>query len=372
MYAVQIRNRMRQVVLALAAVALVASAAGAAERERIRVPVGRGEVITSTDDVRTVAIAEPKIADAAVGSQKTVVVNAKSPGITTLVVYNEGARFKVYDVEVYVPSGEKLVALKVNVSELTDQAQKQLGFDYNFDVTSTVPWLDGTLSGGLFVEKTGVGARDGVLEYFRTRGDLALATQWKALEETGDIRTLANPTLIAKSGAKATFLSGGQFPIPVASGSGASVGGNVVQTITIEWKEFGVRLNFTPTVMEDGSVMLEVAPEVSSLDFTTPLKLSGFEVPVINTNKASTTVHLKPGEHLVLGGLKYNTAFKSVRRVPILGHIPLLGFFFTATSTDNAEKNLLITVSPEMIAAASTPPELPTDGTIPGIFNPKK
>lgn len=372
MLAVQIWKPMRRVVLALAALALVASAAGAAERERIRIPVGRGEVISSADDVRTVAIAEPKIADAAVGSAKTVVVNAKAPGVTTLVVYNEGARFKVYDVEVFVPSGEKLVALKVNVSELSDQAQRALGFDYSFDVTSSVPWLDGSLGGGLFVEKTGIGARDGVLEYFRSGGDLALATQWKALEETGDIRSLANPTLIAKSGTKATFLSGGQFPIPIASGGGATVGGVTTQTITVEWKEFGVRLNFTPTVMDDGSIMLEVAPEVSSLDFTTPLKLSGFELPVLKTNKASTTVNLKAGEHLVIGGLKYTTSLKSVRRVPILGHLPLLGFFFTATATETAEKHLLISVSPDLIAAASTPAELPTDGTIPGIFDPKK
>lgn len=372
MLAVQIRNPMRRAVLALAALALVASAAGAAERERIRVPVGRGEVITSTDDVRTVAIAEPKIADAAVGSAKTVVVNAKAPGITTLVVYNEGARFKVYDIEVYIPSGEKLVSLKVNVSELSDGAQRELGFDYNFDVTSTVPWLDGSLSGGLFVENTGIGTRDGVLQYVRTSGDLALSTQWKALEETGDIRTLANPTLIARSGSKATFLSGGQFPVPIASGGGATISGVATQTITIEWKEFGVRLNFTPTILEDGSVLLEVAPEVSALDFSTPLKVSGFEVPVIRTNRASTVVSLKPGEHLVLGGLKYQTTVKSERRVPILGQIPLIGFFFRAMSSTVADKNLLITVSPDLIVAAATAPELPTDGSIPGTFDPKR
>ena len=101
--------------------------------DRIRIPVGRGEVVTSNDEVRTVAIAEPKIADAAVGSSKTVVVNGKAPGITTLVVYNEGARFKVYDIEVYTPNGDKQVALHVRIAEVNDNAARELGFDYYGD-----------------------------------------------------------------------------------------------------------------------------------------------------------------------------------------------------------------------------------------------
>src|SRR6266496_2603638 len=107
---------------------LWASLAGAQTRDRIRIPVGRGEVVTSNDDVKTVAIAEPKIADAAVGSARTVVVNAKSPGITTLVVYNEGARFKVYDVEVFTPNYDKQVLLRVRIAEVNDKAAKELGF----------------------------------------------------------------------------------------------------------------------------------------------------------------------------------------------------------------------------------------------------
>ena len=368
MFSRKIQSTMRVAPIVALLIAALAGVGAAAERERIRIAVGRGEVIASPDEVRTVAIAEPKIADAAVGSQRTVVVNAKAPGLTTLVVYNEGARFKVYDIEVFVPGSETMVAVHCNVSELTDNANRALGFDYTGEVTSTVPWLDGSLGGGLFVEKTGVGARDGVLTYIRSKGDLLLSAQWKALEETGDIRTLANPTLIAKSGEKASFLSGGQIPIPIASG--AAVGG--LTTITIEWKEFGVRLNYTATATEDGSIDLLVAPEVSSLDFTTPLKVGGFELPVLRTNKASSMVRLRPGEHLMIGGLKYKTSLKSVRRVPILGHIPLLGFFFKATTNDIQEKNLLITVSPETIAAsASAIPPL-TDGKVPGIYDPQK
>lgn len=371
------RRMLTMRVALLALLAVVTGVAAADARERIRIATGRGEVIASQEDVVTVAIAEPKIADAAVGSQRTVVVNAKSPGITTLVVYNQGARFTVYDVEVYEPGAERLIALHCNVSELTDKATHDLGFDYAGQVTSTVPWLDGTLSGGLFVQKTAPGVRDGILDYVRTKGDLMLSTQWKALEQTGDIRNLANPTLVARSGAKATFLSGGQFPVPVANGgvatatSGTTVV-NAVSSVTIEWKEYGVRLDFTPTLLEDGTLELEVKPEVSELDFTTPLKLNGFDIPIINTNRASTTVLLKPGEHLVLGGLHYKKTFKSVRRIPILGHIPLLGFFFTSTGSDVQERDLLITVSPEMMASSATRIPPLTEGTVPGTFENRK
>lgn len=356
--------------VALMLAALVGSASAAAER--IRIPVGRGEVIQSADEVKTVAIAEPKIADAAVGSQRTVVVNAKTPGITTLVVYGEGARFKVYEIESYVPGSERMVALHCTVSELTDGAERQLGFDYLFDVTSTVPWLDGNLSGGLFIEKTGAGIRDGVLAYTRTAGDLFLSTQWKALESTGDIRTLANPTVVARSGEDATFLSGGQFPVPIATGGGVSTGTSIVQTVTIEWKEFGIRLNMKPTMLEDGTMNLKVEPEVSALDFSTPLKVSGFEVPIINTNKTSTTVVLRPGEHLMIGGLKYQKSAKAVNKIPILGDIPLLGFFFSSTHTRVESRNLLITISPETITASATAIPAISDGKVPGIYDPEQ
>jgi pilus assembly protein CpaC len=358
--------------VALIAALMVAALAGVASAaaERIRIPVGRGEVIQSPDEVKTVAIAEPKIADAAVGSQRTVVVNAKSPGVTTLVVYGEGARFKVYEIESYVPGSENLIALHCNVSELSDAAERQLGFDYLFDVTSTVPWLDGNLSGGLFIEKTAAGVRDGVLAYTRTAGDLFLSTQWKALESTGDIRTLANPTVVARSGEQATFLSGGQFPVPIATGGGTGTGTAIVQSVTIEWKEFGIRLNMKPTMLEDGTMHLVVEPEVSALDFSTPLKVSGFEVPIINTNKTATTVILKPGEHLMVGGLKYQKSAKVVSKIPILGDIPLLGFFFSSTHTKIESRNLLITISPETIAASANAIPNLSDGKVPGIYDP--
>src|SRR5262245_2144871 len=158
-------GKLQQWTLCLSLTALLSGAAigvvvAAEPTKTLRIPVGHAEVVVSNDDVRTVAIAEPKIADAAVGSQKTVVVNGKSEGVTTLVVYNEGARFQVYEVEVYVPNGEKQVALHATVSELSKKAARQLGFDLSGEITNTVPWLDGTLGGAFLTEKAG-GSRDG-------------------------------------------------------------------------------------------------------------------------------------------------------------------------------------------------------------------
>ncbi|MBI1796299.1 MAG: pilus assembly protein N-terminal domain-containing protein [Candidatus Eisenbacteria bacterium] len=356
---------MRAAATVLMGITFVVGAAAAETHDKIRIPVGRAEVVTSTEDVRTVAIAEPKIADAAVGSQKTVVVNAKSPGITTLVVYNEGARFKVYDVEVFVPNGTKQVALHVRVAELNNEAKKEVGFDWFGTGTSSSPWLDGALEGGLYTTKVSdpsiplsVGpGTDGFLAYAKNNGMWSLQTQWKALEEKGDLRTLANTTLMARSGDKATFLSGGEIAIPIASGAAAGL-----STVTIQWKEFGVKLEFTPTVEENGSISLNVAPEVSQIDFSNPLRLSGFVVPTLITRKASTTVNLNAGEHLVIGGLKQNDKTKVVKRVPVLGQIPLLGFFFTNTRTENVDHDLLVVVSPEIVETAATAlPALPTD-----------
>ena len=363
MFARNVKSAMRSgvgVMVALVALAAVADAQG---RDKIRIPVGRAEVVSSTDDVRTVAIAEPKIADAAVGSQKTVVVNAKSPGTTTLVVYNEGARYKVYDVEVFIPNGQKQVALHVRVAEVNNNDGREIGFDFLGQHLGS----GGFWQGGLYTTKVSspsipltVGpGTDGFLHYEPEDGNWFLQTTWKALEESGDLRTLANSTLMAKSGEKASFLSGGEIPIPIASG-GTGAGG-VVQ-VTIEWQEFGVRLNFTPTVEENNSITLKVAPEVSQIDFSNPLALSGFNVPSLISRKASTTVNLNAGEHLVIGGLKQMEKVKVVKRIPGLGRIPLLGLLFTNTRTENVERDLLVVVSPELVEAASTTlPALPTD-----------
>lgn len=352
-------------------VVLVACVSCAFAAETLRVEVGKALVVPSPEEVKTVAIAEPRIADAAVGSARTVVVNGKAPGTTTLVVYNEGGRYQVYDVIVDERHEEKQVILHVHVSELNKSAVRELGLDFLGSGQSNVPWLDGSLEGGLYTTKVEspsipltVGpSTDGFLSYLRNDGRLSLQTTWRALEQKGDIRTLANPTLVAKSGDSASFLAGGEFPIPIAQGGGASAGSNVVTTaITIAWKEFGVRVKFAPVVNTNGVITLHVAPEVSQIDFTNPLIISGFRVPVIITRRATTTVDLHEGEYLVIGGLKQKDTNKSIKRVPVLGQIPLLGLLFSTKRTETTERELVFVVTPEIMQSGSTRmPPLPTD-----------
>jgi pilus assembly protein CpaC len=346
--------------LALTCAAVSSRAEG---RERIHIAVGRAEVVTSDDDVRTVAIAEPKIADAAVGSARTVVVNGKAPGITTLVIYGQGAHFSVYDVDVYVPNGGRQVQLGVKVAEVDDQARRELGFDLLGTVSN--PGLKGVLTGGLYTAKVTnplapftVGPEaDGFTRYEKSDGSLKLQATWKALEDKGDIRVLAQPTLVARSGERATFRSGGQIPVPVAT----TTSGNGYPTVTIEWKDYGVMVDFTPIVEEDSSITLRVDPRVSQLDYSNALTSAGYQIPAIVDRLVSTTVNLKRGENLVIGGLKQTDRVHTVQRVPILGVIPLVGFFFSHTITNNVDHELMIVVAPELIATSAAKPVLPTD-----------
>jgi pilus assembly protein CpaC len=368
------RSNLRDVIRALAAglVLTVVSAAvvHAQTREKIRIPVGHAEVVPSTEDVRTVAIAEPAIADAAVGSARTVLVNAKSPGSTSLVVYNEGGRYKVYDVEVYAINGDKQVQLHVQVAELSDNALRELGFDLTGSGKNNVKWLDGSLAGGLYTGKVGAPtlpipgpsgqpdvSADGILKYARNDGRLALQAQWHALETKGDIRVLAHPTLVTRSGEKASFLAGGEVPFVTQV---ASAGGGIFSTT---FKEFGVKLDFTPTVQEDGKIMMKVAPEVSEPDFTLGSSggVSGGFIPGFRTRKASTSVLMDAGEYLAIGGIRQTTTSKVRRRVPFIGQIPLLGLLFTSTRNESSGRELLIVVEPELVTPGTTMPPLPTD-----------
>jgi len=367
----KLRVAVRLTVLAGLALALAGPVAAA---ESIRVAVGHAVVVPSDGEIRTVAIAEPNIADAAVGSERTVVVTAKAPGSTNLIIYNENGRYTSIAVEVYAPSTRKQVLLHVIVAEVNEQAKRQLGFDIVGAGTNFTRWIDGTLEGGLFTTKVQnpsipltVGPNtDGILTYDRNDGRLSLQAAWQALEQNGAIRTLANPTLVARSGEKASFLAGGEFPVPIAQSSAvsASASGSVLVgsgSVTIEWKEYGVRVEFTPTVLDDNTVALKVAPEVSSLDWSTPVELSGFNVPVINTRKTSTSVDVRSGEHLVIGGLKQTDKIRTVKKVPLLGDIPLLGLLFKSTVTETAERELVVIVSPEIVSPVRELPELPTD-----------
>jgi pilus assembly protein CpaC len=328
----------------------------------LEVGVGQSIVLEMNEDVSTVSIADPKVADAAVGSARTVVVTGKASGITTLVVWEEGGQHTLYKVTSVDSRGSQQVLLQCKVAELNEQRLSEFGLDWIASGSSSK--LDGVLSGGLFVTKVEtpfnpliIGpTTDAFSTYRKSDGSLTLLGTLRAMEQKGAARTLASPNLVALSGDSASFLAGGEFPVPVAK-SATDQG----ISITIEWKEFGVRLAFIPTVLDSNRIRLYVAPEISQPDNTHAVLLNGYVVPGIVTRRISTTVEMRDGEVLVIGGLKQHDVTKTTSKFPILGDIPLVSLLFKHTKTETIERDLVIVVSPQIVRqlARTFPRNLP-------------
>jgi len=168
-----------------------------------------------------------------------------------------------------------------------------------------------------------------------------------ALEEKGLVRRLAEPNLIALSGDSARFLAGGEFPVPVAS---TSQGG--VPTITIEFKKFGVELAFIPTVLSRGVINLRVEPSVSELDFTNAVTISGTTIPALTRRDARTTVELRDGQSFAIAGLLQSRNERELAQVPWLGSVPVLGTLFRSSAYLQNETDLVLIVTPRLVAPA--------------------
>jgi pilus assembly protein CpaC len=179
----------------------------------------------------------------------------------------------------------------------------------------------------------------------------------EALEENQYLRTLAEPTLVAMSGEKASFLAGGEFPIPIAN---AGVGG--ATQITIEWKEFGVRLNFLPTVLGDGTIRMQVAPEVSDLSDVGAVELEGFRIPSLLTRRAATTLSMRSGQTFAMAGLMDKNIAARSQKVPGLGSIPILGRLFSSVRYERGETELVVLATVELVEPMDTQADLPVPG----------
>jgi pilus assembly protein CpaC len=179
-----------------------------------------------------------------------------------------------------------------------------------------------------------------------------LETVITALKTQGEFRSLAEPNLVSIEGQQATFLAGGEFPYPVVQGA--------TGTVAIQFKEFGVRLNFTPHVTNIGTIRLHVAPEVSALDFANGLTFGGFQIPALLTRRAETNVELRPGQVIAIAGLIDNSLLQEWQKIPLLGDLPILGAFFRSRSVRDRNTELLVLVTPHLVEPAETPPPLPS------------
>ena len=176
----------------------------------------------------------------------------------------------------------------------------------------------------------------------------------KALSNRGLFQSLAEPNLVAESGKEASFLAGGEFPVPIAQGSGANIG------VSVQFKEFGIRLNFTPTVTGD-RVHLKVRPEVSTLDYGNAVVLSGFRIPSLQTRRAETSVELRDGQTFAIAGLMNNQMQTTMQKVPGIGDIPIIGHLFRSKSSQRDQTELVVMITPEILPSDSpgVTPSLP-------------
>jgi pilus assembly protein CpaC len=245
------------------------------------------------------------------------------------------------------------VMLEVRFIEAARTASRDLGFNWN--VTSARFGADLGTAGLLCQACVPFGTMLGRIIGSGVQVDVTL----KALEEKHLVRRLAEPNLIALSGDTASFLAGGEFPIPIASN---------YNTITVEWKRFGVGLAFTPTVLHNGVINLKIEPEVSQLDPNNIIQLGGLKIPSLTVRRANTTVELRDGQSFVIAGLLQTVTTHDANQFPWIAEVPVLGALFRSAAYQKQETDLAIIVTPHLVQPARPGDVLktPLDNTVVG------
>ena len=371
----------------------------------VNVLVGQSRVISFDRPIERFSVSNPEIAEAVLVSSNQVVVNGKAFGQVNFIAWEKGTgQFIVFDVYVrtnlslidsqiralfpkddirlsqangsVVISGTvsdpriaaqadsviqaagfktvnllespvkdlRQVQLQVRVAEVNRQRMRELGSSYAYQSS---PGVGGFATGGGpgNVSEVAGGILNGTfsgLNLLVLGGNLT--SMVRALQTQGALRALAEPNLIAMDGQQASFLAGGEYPVPIVQG-----GGSGTQTITIVFKEYGVRLNFKPTIIDEDHIRLELEPEVSTLDFANGVKFDGFLIPGLRTRRAHTGVELRDGQSFALAGLLDNSETKSLSKVPGLGDIPILGNLFKSTQFQKNESELMFIVTAQMV-----------------------
>jgi len=271
--------------------------------------------------------------------------------------------------------GQQTVAVDIKFAAVSVSALKKLGLNYRL----LEHGFQSAITNPNSVQQFGFGANSGsgnsgisltaglpiadAFNLFLAAPHANFAAIISALNGTNAAHFLAEPTLIARSGRSASFIAGGEVPIPVPSTGNSS-------SATIEYHDFGVRLTITPTVLSDRRIALDVAPEVSELDFSNALTVNGFNVPAFQKRAASTSIDLADGQSFILAGLMYSTSQDVDQRVPGLGDIPIIGAFFKSTQHQENQQELIIIATPHLVAPMKTESLPPLPGQPLGDYHP--
>ena len=378
----------------------------------ITVAKGSSAVVQHPTNLERVLITDPNIADAVPVSGTEVVLNGIQAGSTTLLLWGLDGSRATYTIRVEVNSqfvteemerllpgsgirasgvgnsiiltgegidprlAERALSLAESLSDGTpvlnhivvpDQAQvllrvrlAEVNRSAVQNLGSRFLWIDPSNPRGATEGAIGPGGLDDAItlsdavNFYFFHDPSNVSTFIRALRDEGSFQSLAEPNLLAMPGEEASFLAGGEFPFPSVQG-GAAGGG-----VTVQFREFGVRLNFLPTITNSGAIRLEVEPEVSQLDFSGGLEIQGFRIPTILSRRASTVVELQEGQTFAIAGLMDSQMGRSVTKIPFLGDIPIIGALFQSNEVRDSQTELLVIVTPELVYPMDRAPALPT------------
>jgi pilus assembly protein CpaC len=332
--------------LTIAVILPVSASAQSGPIIRIDLPAGRSYPLTTPVGITKVSIANPDVADVVVIGTRELVINSKTNGETDAIFWLANGTRLHYRVSVHSAADRPQVALYIKIAEVRKDFSREYGLSglyrnrgtrvgtgtfrsdnsFNADGSISLPSDAGFLT---------------VLTDFGTKNLLALLD---LQEQTGRAKTLAEPNLLAGNKDTATFLAGGEIPVPVVQPGE----GNTAR-VTIEYKEFGVRLRFVAEILSDSLVKLNVTPEVSSLDFTNGVELSGFRIPAFRTRRVSTTVDVRRDQSMIISGLFNNEQERIKTGIPILKDLPVIGDLFSSQSWKNNDSELLVVVTPVIV-----------------------
>jgi len=343
----------RLAALMLALVAAVAAprpaAAQATDIVGISLGVGRSYPITLPVPVTKVVVANPEVADAVVLGERDVVLIGKSTGETDVILLlNNGTR-RHYRVDIRSPGERPQIALSLKFAEIRKDALHTLG------VSALYRDRNARVGTGIFRSDNRIDPNTGAITIPNEGSFLTVLTDFgtdkllafiEAESQKGNARILAEPRLMAGNREEATFLAGGELPIPIAQ-AGADVGAGV--RVTVQWREFGVRLRFLGEVISEDLVKLALTPEVSSLDYNNAITVSGFRIPALRTRRTQTTLDMRPNSSLIVSGLFSNEREMVRTGIPGLMDIPLIGVLFGSTRWQNNETELVVIVTPTVL-----------------------
>jgi pilus assembly protein CpaC len=401
----------------------------APEAQSVHIQVGRSIVLNTQSRLRRIVVSNPNVLDTATVSTTQVVVTAKIAGTSSLVLWDESSNARILDVyadvdvsglrdgvrsaypnekvQIEAEQGRVLVTGTVSGKVVADDVMRMAGV-YSKDVVdsliinlphqkqimlkvrfaevdrvkleqsginllSTASKLTGSTSTGQYGAPTTSNsslnnsqsslAPSNLLNIFLYRSDLNLGVTIQDLQERNVLQILAEPNLMARSGEPAKFLAGGEFPFPVVQGGA----GGTASSVTIMFKPFGVKLEFTATIIGD-IIRLKVLPEVSTLDYTNAVTISGFQIPAISTRRAETEVDLRNGQSFGIAGLLDRRTTAQLNRMPGFGDIPILGNLFKSKSFNQTNSELLVMVTPVLVDTCAENATVPA-APVPVIHN---